>query len=147
MDIYFVGLLTVFTMELIAKNKHLTCHFDAKNKVLHLIFEGVVNTDLTKEVTIKIIEFTRKNQVLGEFVDLSKMTGTFTHLIDYLTKEYYPKMLAQGMQCEGVVVSKDVFTKFAADTLIKKMGDFVMQTFQDRDQALQWVLENSKEKQ
>lgn len=133
-------------MELIGKNKHLTCHFDSENKVLHLIFEGVVNTDLTKEVTIKIIEFTKKNKVLGEFVDLSKMTGTFTHLIDYLTKEYYPKMLAQGMQCEAVVVSKDVFTKFAADTLIKKMGNFVMQTFHNREQALLWVLENAKQR-
>lgn len=133
-------------MELIGKNKHLTCHFNPQQKVLYLVFEGVVNTDLTKEVTSKIIDFTKKNQVLGEFVDLSQMTGTFTHLIEYLTKEYYPKMLAQGMLCEGVVVSKDVFTKFAADSLIKQMGNFIMQTFHNKDEAVQWILANVKSK-
>lgn len=128
-------------MELIGKNSHLTCHYDPQEKILHLVFNGRVNTDLTKEVTSRILEFANTNQVLGEYVDLSEMTGTFTQLIEYLTKEYYPTMMARGLKCEGVVVSKDVFTKFAADSLIKKMGNFVMQTFQSRDEALNWIRE------
>jgi hypothetical protein len=133
-------------MELIGKNKHVECYFDNQQKIVHLTFTGMVNVDLTKEITAKIIDFTKTNVVLGSFVNLSEMTGTFTKLNEHLINEYFPAMIKQGLLCEGVVVSKDVFTKFAADSLIQKMGNFTMQTFQDKEQAYNWVVKNVKSK-
>ena len=130
-------------MELIGKNKHLECYFE--NDIVRLKFFGLANPELTMEITAKILAFTKTTKILGSFVDLTDMVGTFTKLNEHLIERYFPAMIAQGLKCEGVVVSKDVFTKFAADALVKKMGDFTMQTFQNKDDAYNWVV-NTLEK-
>ncbi len=131
-------------MELIGKNKHLECTFESDKKIVRLKFSGIANPELTKEITAKILAFTKTTQILGSYVDLADMTGTFTKLNEHLINDYFPVMVGQGLRCEGVVVSKDVFTKFAADTLIKKMGNFTMQTFQDKQEAYKWVVDYLK---
>ena len=131
-------------MELIGKNKHAECYFEPETKIAHLKLSGVPNAELTKEITTKILAFAKKTQILGEVVDITEMTGTFTKVNDHLVNEYYPQMMAQGLLCEGVAVSNDVFTKFAADSLIKKMGNFTMQTFKSKDDAYKWVAQYLK---
>lgn len=130
-------------MEQIAKNEHGYAEYDPQTKVVYYHFIGVFNLEGTKEITNEVMAYSKDRLVEGTCVNLSKLKGTFTAMNSYFTEVYFPALISRGLKCQGIVVPHDVFTKFAADTIVRKMGDFTMRTFGDASEAHEWVLQNT----
>lgn len=130
-------------MEIIFENIHGGCRYDRELQVLNYKFVGLVRPELVKEVTNKGLELIKTSRVLGSYADLSELSGTFTALNSYLSDVYFPPMIAQGLKCHGIILPHDIFTQFAANSLIQRMGDFTMQTFGNESEAKDWVYEQA----
>ncbi|MGD1846011.1 MAG: hypothetical protein ACFB10_11515 [Salibacteraceae bacterium] len=128
-------------MELIFENVHGGVRYDRKRQILQYKFVGMVRPELVKEVTGAGLKFAATNKVTGSTADLSELSGTFTALNDYLINEYFPPMIQKGLICHAIIVPHDIFTRFAANALLQRMGDFTMRTFDNDVDAIQWVYE------
>ncbi len=131
-------------MELIAKNNLATAEYDPELKIVHYKFVGKVNIKLATELLDEVLKFAKTHQVLGVHCDISKLNGTFTMMNDYLVNTYFPPLISQGLICNSMIVSNDVFTTFATNQLIQRMGDFTIKNFNDIDEGYNWVVENVK---
>lgn len=131
-------------MKPVTKNDLAEANYDAEKKIIHYKFVGNVNVTLATEFLNNVLEFSKDNKIKGIHCDISKLKGTFTMMNDYLVNEYFPVLIKQGLQCNSMVVSSDIFTQFATNDLIQKMGNFIIRNFKDLDEAYTWVEENSK---
>jgi hypothetical protein len=60
--------------------------------------------------------------------------------MDFLENEFYPKLIQNGLLTYAMVVSGDIFTKFAADQLTKKIGGKLeWQVFESLEAAEKWT--------
>lgn len=130
-------------MEIILENIHGGGRYDRDRQVLQYRFVGLVNPELVKEICNAGLEFSKNNRIRGSYVDLSELSGTFTALHEYLTNHYFPAMIAQGLRCHAIILPHDIFTQFAANSLIQRMGDFTMQTFGNVDEAVAWTYQHA----
>jgi len=131
-------------MELITKNDLAEAKYDAEKKIAHYKFVGNVNVKLATEFLNDVVEFSKENKIKGIHCDITELVGTFTMMNDYLVNVYFPALIGQGLQCNSMVVSADIFTQYATNDLIQKMGNFTIRNFKDLDEAYKWVEENSK---
>jgi hypothetical protein len=49
-------------------------------------------------------------------------------------------MIKHGLICSAIILPNDIFTKFAAQDLAKKVGHFQLQMFDNFRDAEAWVL-------
>jgi hypothetical protein len=126
-------------METIFKGSHVTLSYDGGKKILYYEYKGTVLVDKGIEGLKKTMEFASKRSVKGILSDLTEMSGSFTNANEFLENEYYPYMIQRGLVCNAFVVSNNVFTKFATDQLIKRMGSFELRTFNNVPEAQKWV--------
>lgn len=132
-------------MELIGKNDHGVAEYDSSTKMVYFKFSGTFNLESTKELLRIEMSFVENNPAYGSVVDLSDMEGTFTAMNEFLVQDYFPVIIKLGRKCQSIIVPQDIFTKFAANSIIQKMGSFTMQTFGDREEAVAWTLQTAKE--
>jgi hypothetical protein len=59
----------------------------------------------------------------------------------FFEKEYYPHMIKQGLSCTAIIVSNDIFTKYATNDLSKRVGNFELQIFETFDDGEAWVMQ------
>jgi len=125
---------------LIAENTMGSAHYDSKKQILHFEFHGIIYPKLGYEVFDAVLEFTKTHKVKGTFHELGKLEGTFAMMNEYFYTVFFPPMIAQVLLCSAVVVSKDIFTQFAVESLIQKMDDYVIQTFKNPEKGYEWVV-------
>lgn len=126
-------------MEIINTNAFATAKFDATRRIVFYEFIGLIRVPLGLETLRKVMEFSTHTPVRGIVSDLSKLQGTFTGATEFFEKEYYPHMIKNGLLCTAIVVSNDIFTKYAVNELKKKVGHFQLHVYEDFKRAEQWV--------
>lgn len=127
-------------MELIVENKFGSAYYDPGTKIIYSRYYGIVNVELALEILEAQKKFGLENGAKAICADLSELKGTFTMVNEYLTTEFFPPLIQQGLICNAIAVSPDIFSQFATKDLIKKMGSFELQTFGDLDEAKSWVV-------
>ncbi|HAA10345.1 MAG TPA: hypothetical protein DCE41_01100 [Cytophagales bacterium] len=128
-------------MILIAENRFGRAEYDPNLKHVFYTFTGRINVGLAKEVCKKVISFSKDHPVNASMADLSLATGTFTGLQEFLVSSYFPVMIERGLQGHGIVLSNDIFTQFAAKSLVQKMGEFTIHTFKSAQESKEWMQE------
>ncbi|MGD1847717.1 MAG: hypothetical protein ACFB10_20185 [Salibacteraceae bacterium] len=71
--------------------------------------------------------------------DLRTMKGSFDTSIPYLLETIMPKMLANGLQKEAVVLPQDAYAKLSVSTAILAIRDKRLHFFEDPEEARQWL--------
>lgn len=130
-------------METINTNAFATAKYDLSRRIVFYEFVGLIRVPLGLETLRKVMEFSNHTPVRGIVSDLSKLQGTFTGATEFFEKEYYPHMIKNGLLCTGIVVPNDIFTKYAANELKKKVGNFQLHVYENYKQAEQWVAETT----
>jgi hypothetical protein len=131
-------------MELIRENSYVKSEYDAERQIIYTKYFGTVNTEKSIEVLEAMLDFSQKNKIRAMLVDISELKGTFTMLNKWFEKNFFPPMIKQGMKCNAVIVSQDVFSQFAVNDLQKRIDTFEMQTFDDYKSGEDWLIEKLK---
>jgi hypothetical protein len=72
-------------------------------------------------------------------VDISKMTGSFDSVNDWMANTYMPKLMKIGFNCSAVVLPKDVFAQISVENWEQKVSGFTTRNFGDLNAALNWI--------
>lgn len=128
-------------MEKIFANSFGKAFYDKNTAIVHESYDGLVNPDLAVEVVQSVINFGKDNKIKGDIIDLSKVTGTFTGINEYLAKEFFPVLIEQGCVAFAMILGGDIFASFAAKSLTKKLGAAELQLFNNLKEGTDWVNE------
>jgi hypothetical protein len=128
-------------MELINENSFATAKYARPLEVVYYEYVGVVNQPLGMVTIRKVMAFAEKNKVRAIVSDLSRMKGTFTGVNEFLEKEYYPHMIKNGLTSTAIILSNDIFTKYATNDLSKRVGNFELQIFETFDAGEAWIMQ------
>jgi hypothetical protein len=128
-------------MEVINTNVFCSSKYERTSKIVYYHYVGLIHAGFGMETLRAVMLFAESNPVRGIVSDISTMKGTFTNVNEFFEKEYYPHMIKHGLLCSAIILSNDIFTKFAAQDLMKKVGHFQLQMFDNFADAEQWVLE------
>ncbi|UZR99296.1 hypothetical protein [Chondrinema litorale] len=109
-------------MELIYKNNYGKAEYDAGTKTLRTQYIGIAHKEHIIDLLRKVIDFAENGKIKHMIANLTLMNGTFTGALDFFESEFYPHMIGNGLETYAMAVSNDVFTKFAATQLNKRIG-------------------------
>lgn len=126
-------------MEKIFENSFGKAFYDRENAVVHESYGGIVNPNMAIEVVKSVVDFAAENQVKGDVIDLTNVSGTFTGINEYLSKEFFPVMVERGCVAFGMIVSNNVFTEYAANSLVEQLGIPQLQLFNSLLEGTDWV--------
>jgi hypothetical protein len=127
-------------MELIYENKYGKAEYDRATKTVRTQYIGVSITEPIIDYLSKVILYSEKQRIKHGITNLTQMKGTFTGAMDFIENEFYPKMINNGLITYAMVISNDIFTKFAADQLTKKIGGKLdWRVFSSLEEAEKWT--------
>lgn len=126
-------------MEKIFENEFGKAFYDKESKIVHESYSGVVNPELAMEVIQAVKKFSETHRVIGDIINLTEVRGTFTGLNEYLSKEFFPVLIERGCVAFAMILSTDVFTEFAANSLVSKLGAAELQLFNSLQEGNDWV--------
>ncbi|MCG8697756.1 MAG: STAS/SEC14 domain-containing protein [Bacteroidales bacterium] len=124
--------------EVILENDFGAAVYDRDNMLIEISFDGRVNVDSMKSIYIKSMSFMETNPTKGLVNDLSKMTGTFTKLNEWILTDMR-STYDLGLRKSALIVSDDIFTEFAAQDLQNKAQLVEFKIFKHSNEALEWV--------
>jgi hypothetical protein len=81
----------------------------------------------------------KKNNCAKIQVDISKMSGSFSGVNDWMANTFMPKLVNAGFKCSSVVLPADLFAKLSAEEWESKVSGFVTRNFDNADAALTWL--------
>ena len=128
-------------MEKIFENSFGKAFYDKNTAIVHERNAGVVNPELAVEVVQSVKYFGENNKIKGDIINLSDVRGTFIGINDNLTKEFFPVLIEKGCVAFAMILSNDIFTEFAANSLVKKLGIAEIQLFNSLKEGTEWVNE------
>lgn len=124
---------------LLLKNDFGTCELDQEFNWIFISFSGIVNVKLGNAILEKALEIIKEKKCPGYVVDSSEVKGTYTMANDYIANEWMPQALANGCKYNGVIVSSDIFTQFATETLEKKVSGMTIKMFHQMEDVIAWI--------
>jgi hypothetical protein len=136
-------------LELVAQNDFGSSHYDRDKKIIHYFFEGTVNVEKGKEIFAKTLKFSEDNKIVGIHANIMGLKGTFSMFDEYFSNEYFPLLSKRGLKFHSMILSVDIFTKYAAQRLLQKSNthkkeEFEMKTFDNPEEGYKWLLEKLK---
>ncbi len=132
-------------MEKIFENDSGIVYYDQETRIIFDEFFGRADIGNGLEIFVLEQNFAINNKISGICTDISRLSGVFLQLNEFFEKEFFPYMIKKGLICNAIVVSKDVFTKFATKDLLKRIKNFEIRTFDNREDAMRWVEEKVSE--
>jgi len=126
-------------LTVIEKNSFSQAFYNSDEKIVYFKIWGEADIYQTKLVLQSQIDFASAHKILGICTDLSELTGTIAPMSGYIASEYFPALIANGLVCNAIIVSRDIFSQIAAKDLIKRMGNYGIKLFFEDLEAEQWV--------
>jgi hypothetical protein len=124
---------------LLLKNDFGRCELDMEFNWIFITFSGIVNIKSGTDILVKALEIIKEKKCPGYVVDSSEVKGTYTMTNDYIAHEWVPQALANGCKYNGVIVSSDIFTQFATETLEKKVSGMTIKMFDQMEDVIAWI--------
>jgi hypothetical protein len=127
-------------MVLIYENKFGKAEYDETTRTVRTQYVGVAVPEAIKDYLSKVILYSEKQPIKHGITNLSQLKGTFTGALDFIENEFYPKMIENGLRSYAMIISDDVFARFSADQLTKKIeGKLYWQVFSTPEDAENWT--------
>jgi hypothetical protein len=126
-------------MILIHKNAFCNAIYDPATTIVRTEYVGIAQVEAITDLLRKVIDYSGKAPAKHMIANLTRMQGTFTGALPFFEKEFYPSMIANGLESYAMAVSTDVFTQYAASQLRKKVGQIDWHVFSSVKEAEQWT--------
>ncbi len=131
-------------MILIKENSAGKAEYDEENGIIYSRYKGIVDINKSIEILEAQLTFVSDKTIKALHTDLSELKGTFTLLNNWLQEKFFPIMVQKKLICAAIIYSSDIFSQFAINDMIKRVGSTEIQTFGDYKKAEEWVLEKIK---
>ncbi len=102
---------------LVYKNKISKTYYYAEKGIIFYEYAGIIDKKATELQIKSVLEFVKDKEVRGVLLDIRKLLGSFLKFIPYLREIYYPTLIARGLYCKTIVVSKDIITNRLSEKL------------------------------
>jgi hypothetical protein len=127
-------------MILIYENKYGKAEYETAKKTVRTQYVGISMVEPIIDYLQKVIQYSEIHPIRHGITNLTQMKGTFTGAMGFIEGEFYPKMINNGLRTYAMVISNDIFTKFAADELTKKIGGKLdWKVFSSLEEAEKWT--------
>lgn len=121
-----------------------TIKYDAEQHMIRAEWRGYPVVDRIKQGMEVYLTIMQNHQCTLLLADLTNSKGTFTAANTWMVEDWMPRALKLGYRKCAMVYSKDLFTRFAMDTLNNTYEQasskvFQMRYFDEERNALQWL--------
>lgn len=122
-----------------------TVRYDAARHIIIACWRGYPVFDNVKKGMEAYLTIMQNHQCGQLLVDLRASKGTFSAANPWIVKDWMPRALVLGYRRCSMVYSKDIFIRFAMDSLNQAyeqtpLQNFQMRYFDEERNALDWLL-------
>ncbi|ELR71205.1 hypothetical protein C900_03009 [Fulvivirga imtechensis AK7] len=124
---------------IIIEEKYARAYYSRSLKVVGVVWDGIFTKEQYMDFFDRLLEFGRKNQVIGFFSDIRKQGVVPVDARKYFEKHVSPEAQRLGINKTGVVSDASPFKKYYLNTIIKMTGR-PAKICSDPNDALSYVL-------
>lgn len=124
---------------LIITEKYVKAYYSGSLKVMGIVWDGIFTKEEYMAFFDRLLDFGRKNQVIGFFSDIRKQGVVSVEARKYFEKHVSPEAQRLGINKTGVVSDASPFKKYYLNTIIKMTGR-PAKICSDPNEALNYVL-------
>ncbi len=128
-------------MEIYLKEKYLQIAYAPQQHWVEAIWYSYQSVAQLQEGMQQVLALIKQKQTSKLFMDFRAVKGTFTDANEWIAKEWIPQANQQGFRYGVLTCSDDVFTKFATDDLLRKIGTSQIKIFCNVEEGKQWLAE------
>ena len=111
-------------------------------KYIYICWNGFVNEAKAKAGMIKELELLEEYNVSGILNDNTNITGPYpSNIFDWINTTWIPQVKSRKKLKIANLVSHQIFSKFSAQQLERKIEDVVYKNFENKDNAEAWLSE------
>ncbi|MEM9337969.1 MAG: hypothetical protein AAGA66_04520 [Bacteroidota bacterium] len=132
--------------EVIYDQAHITISYDTENEILINDWKGLLTWETVQDGCLNMIDVFKSKRgykILNSNVNL---TGSWAVGVEWTSEVWAPQILEEGLKRFAWVHSKANFAELSASSLVSKIKDDqkdeIFASFQDYDEAYQWLLSN-----
>lgn len=125
--------------EVYFEEKFVRISYESENNWIEVQWRSYQNLDQLQLGLNKILELMEKKSAQKVFMDMREIKGTFTEANEWMAKEWIPKANKLGFRYGVLTCSDDVFTKYATQDLLKKVGSSQIKIFCSIEEGKAWL--------
>jgi hypothetical protein len=129
----------IIMLEAVYKSECVQTVYDKSKYLIVFSAVGIIGIHIGTAALNHIMIFSTRHRVKSLIMDLSKMTGILTVKSDYLEKNFFPQMIRSGLTHAAIVLSNDIFTRFAAERLQKVISGVEIRIYDDPIKGTSWI--------
>lgn len=117
-------------------------------KILYSNWTGsYLSVDQVKEGSLLALDLMRENECQLLLNDNRELEGTWDEANEWIANEWMPQAIQSGLKRFAHILPQDLFAELSAELMeenAKKVeGGFQLKMFNNREEAENWLLENS----
>lgn len=124
---------------LIFEEKYVKAYYSPTLQVMGIVWDGVFSKEQYISFFNRLLDFGRKNKVIGFFSDIRKQGVVSVEARKHFEKNISPEAQKLGINKTGVVSDASPFKKYYLNTIIKMTGR-PAKICSDPNEALNYVL-------
>lgn len=126
-------------MKSLFESKFAVLSYNSQQQYMCLQVRGFMKENDFREVLLKARKLFPTLGVHKMLNDFREFKGTTPAMQEWVVKEYYPSLVKDGLTHGALVLSNDVFAKFAAKNVQNKVHNFDYPAFPDLQEAENWL--------
>lgn len=121
------------------ESKVATLSYNSQEQYMYLQIRGFMKEEDFREILLKAQKLFSDLKIHKMLNDFREFKGTTPTMQEWVVKEYYPVLVKNGLTHGALVLSNDVFAKYAAKNVQSKLHHFDYPAFSDLQEAEAWL--------
>ncbi|MEM1136010.1 MAG: hypothetical protein AAGI07_09230 [Bacteroidota bacterium] len=126
-------------MKSLFKNRHIEVSYDSKNHWIYCNWQNYQTLESIKEGGEQIILHLKKNKCNKILNDNRLVKGTWTFATEWITTNWFPRVIGAGLTHFAWIYSPDVFSKFSTDQVAKSNSNDIIRKFNNIEEGESWL--------
>lgn len=126
-------------MEALYKDKFIELYYDEKCHWIYANWQDYQTMESIKtggEQMLNSLKMKKCNKVLN---DNQLVKGTWSFATEWITTDWFPRMVGAGLKHFAWIYSPDIFSKFSTDKATKSNPNDIIQTFKSLNDGKSWL--------
>ena len=126
-------------MQNLFKDKFIEISYDEENHWMYCNWQDYQTMDSIKNGGEQIIRYLQEKGCDKVLNDNRLVKGTWTFASEWITNNWFPRIVAAGLKHFAWIYSPDVFSKFSVDRATKNNPDDIINTFKSIEEGKDWL--------
>jgi hypothetical protein len=113
---------------------------DKVNRLAEDVWTGVFGTQENLKAGLQaVVDIIEGDQCIKWLSDLSQIQGSFDSSKSWISDYVMPRVIRAGLKYQAMVIPKNIFAKLSTQDTIKKINQFEIRQFSNRQEARAWL--------